>query len=95
MKNKIKIDVIFWRDAFTFGDWTDQKEMEDWAKKTYNEPNMSVGKIVKETKKYVVIASSLTKTKNLIGDITMIPRSLIVKEESFSVEEPYFNQRDE
>ena len=78
-KKIMKLYAIFWRDAHTFGDWTDKKEMQEWAEKSYDEPNVSFGQLVEETKKYIVIASSLTKTKDLIGDITMIPKCLICK----------------
>ena len=81
----MKIYAIFWRDAHTFGDWTDKKEMQEWAKKSYDEPNVSFGQLVEETKEYIVIASSLTKSKDLIGDITMIPKCLIYKRKTFQI----------
>lgn len=82
---KIKIYAIYWRDAHTFGDWTDRKDAKEWAKKTYNEFNLSFGILVKETTKYIVIASSLTKSKDLIGDITIIPKCLIYKRRCFLI----------
>ena len=85
MKKKHKVYAVFWRDAHTFGDWTDTEEMLKWAKQSYNEPNMSFGKLVGETKKYIIIASSLTKSKDMIGDITMIPKCLIYKKKLFLV----------
>ena len=83
----MKIYAIYWRDAHTFGDWTDITESKKWAKEEYDKPNISFGQLIEETKNYILIASSLTKSKDLIGDITMIPKSLVIKRKLFNVSE--------
>ena len=67
-----------WRDAHTFGEWTDLEEAKKFAEDSWNNPNVSYGEKVFETKNYVVVAASKNTHGKLLGDLTMIPKSLLV-----------------
>lgn len=75
------IHKIKWIDACSDSTWASPEEIKEWAKKRYgDELCVSVGYIVDETRKYLVVAGSFDGQGNY-GERILIPKSLIVDKE--------------
>src|SRR3990167_2234613 len=72
---------IWWRDATSDPQWKNPREIDEWAKRKWNAPVFSRGEIVLETDNYLVIAGSRGEDDDIWGDLTLIPKSWIIKRE--------------
>jgi len=69
----MKVTQIVWNDHFTLNGWVSKDILDSLQK---GETVCSVGYLVKETRKIVVLAQSLTEDS--LGDVTVIIKSCIV-----------------
>lgn len=79
----MKLVCVTWRDISSEHLWQTKDEAIKWAREAYNEECKTYGFILKETKEYIVIAST-TATDDSYNDIVMIMKSVIKKIEDAS-----------
>jgi len=70
---------ILWLDAYSQDEWVDKEEALKFAKTSFLSSNRTYGEIIEETKDYILIGGSFTETKDLYGDLIMIPKKMIRK----------------
>jgi hypothetical protein len=78
---KDKISVVIWKDASTLEvenkAWHTKEEALEMAKEQYEENSKTVGFVLENNDKYVVIAS--TKNDGTYSDINLIPKKFVIK----------------
>lgn len=79
---KYKLVKVIWTDILTDPSWTDIEDLDEEIKKAENAIYYSVGYLIRETKKSIVIAFDLSYLDNTQIAYTIIPRGVINKIEN-------------
>jgi hypothetical protein len=87
VKNKFKLIYVEWCDAITMKDgWYNLDDVLNWGKsETWT--IRQAGYLIKETKKYILLASKYNYQKSsedMFSELTKIPRTWIIKKQIIS-----------
>jgi hypothetical protein len=82
-----KLVMVFWRDIASIsstdnsGAWLTEEEAAREADKLYNHQYISVGYLVENNPKYIVVAATTDNDKDnpLYSDASMIMKSVVIK----------------
>jgi hypothetical protein len=70
--------LITWRDITTLNGWVSQDEVDDFVTDAKENIVNQVGFLYEEDENQIVILNSIFENKDIIGDVTKIPKDCII-----------------
>jgi len=70
--------LIIWRDITTLNGWISQDEVDDFVMDSKENIVNQVGLLYEEDENQIVILNSIFENKDIIGDVTKIPKDCII-----------------